>query len=156
SKRIWAVPALMLVALVGYLLWPGGVEAPRYQPRPDRTTRRDDGERPRPPTPPPAKVADTEVVPTPQVPVAPPVPPEVVAKQHRPAAATGKLRLSSEPWANVAIDGRPITKPTPLVDYPIASGTRVVTLSHPGFRTERRIVRIIPGETALLRVVLER
>jgi hypothetical protein len=69
---------------------------------------------------------------------------------------TGKLRLSSEPWANVAIDGRPITKPTPLVDYPIPAGSRLVTLSHPGFKTVSRRVRVAAGETVLLRVVLER
>ncbi len=156
SRRIWAIPALMLLALIAYLLWPTVDEAPRYQPRPDRTERSDVATKgtstPRP-TPPPVTKVETPPVP---VPLPPEVPPVATKQRARPPVATGKLRLSSDPWASVSIDGRPITKPTPLVDYPIPSGTRVVTLSHPGFKTARRTVRVAPGETVLLRVVLER
>ena len=172
SKRIWALPALMLAALVAYLLWPAGDLTPRYRPRPDRVDRTN-GQAPdrRSPTPPPTPpvVAKAPVVephpPTPPTPPNPPNPdsdtepatsPNHGNKRPHPPAATGKLRLSSDPWANVTIDGRRITKPTPLVDYPIPAGARVITLSHPGYKTQRRIVRITAGETSLLRVVLER
>jgi len=165
SKRIWALPALMLVALVAYLLWPAGDQTPRYQPRPDRVSRTKEPGR-TPPTP-IAKVPVVEhhpATPTPPTPTPPDPDPDTDRVTHpdhgnkrpHPPAATGKLRLSSDPWASVTIDGRRITKPTPLVDYAIPAGTRVITLSHPGFKTERRTVRITAGETALLRVVLSR
>jgi serine/threonine-protein kinase len=158
SKRIWAIPALMLLALIAYLLWPAGPETPRYRPRPDRTDRPDDRDPPATPTPVPTPITEVPVlVPAPTPAPAPAPAPSAATKQRpRPPAATGKLRLSSDPWANVSIDGRPITKPTPLVDYPIPSGARVVTLSHPGFKTARRTFRVAPGQTVLLRVVLER
>lgn len=67
---------------------------------------------------------------------------------------TGNLKVLVDPWAEVHIDGRlaettPFSRPLRLTE-----GDHVVELRHPSFAPVRRVVRITPGTTELLRVAL--
>ncbi len=117
--------------------------------------------------------------PSPVAPVAPPAPPVAIAEvppgpprtepapppKARPATKvairdprpTGYLRLASEPWAFVDLDGRRLDKPTPLLDYAVPAGPHTLRLTNPeiGKTVELRIV-IRPAETLTKRVSLVR
>jgi serine/threonine-protein kinase len=58
----------------------------------------------------------------------------------------------ADPWAHVIVDGQRIDT-TPFAEsIPLRAGTHYVRLEHPNAPTERRTVRLAPGETALLDV----
>ena len=62
------------------------------------------------------------------------------------------LRVVADPWAHVIVDGQRIDT-TPFAEsIPLRAGTHYVRLEHPNAPTERRTVRLAPGETALLDV----
>jgi len=54
--------------------------------------------------------------------------------------------ISSKPWAEVSIDGKPTGKVTPLVDYPIPCGTHRITFKNSELMIERNeSVTLKPG-----------
>jgi hypothetical protein len=65
------------------------------------------------------------------------------------------LRVVADPWAHVIVDGQKIDT-TPFAEaIPLQAGTHYVRLEHPNAPTERRTVRLAPGETALLDVKMD-
>lgn len=67
-------------------------------------------------------------------------------------AKGGYLRVVANPWAEVVVDGQrvdttPIARPMPL-----AAGTHYVTLKHPKVKEQRRVVKVVQGQTVLLDV----
>ncbi|MBN2362025.1 MAG: protein kinase [Deltaproteobacteria bacterium] len=63
------------------------------------------------------------------------------------ASGYGILDLNSEPWAQIAIDGVPINRNTPLRDFAVAAGRHRLTLHNPVFKITRTIVvEVKPGE----------
>jgi hypothetical protein len=72
----------------------------------------------------------------------PPQPPRVDA-----TAGYGWLDLNAEPWAQVAVDGVPIQRHTPLRDFALPSGSHRITLHNPVFDlTHTILVEIRAGE----------
>jgi eukaryotic-like serine/threonine-protein kinase len=70
-------------------------------------------------------------------------------------AQPGFLRVVAEPWAHVVVDGQRV-ETTPFARaIPLPAGTHYVRLEHPNAPTERRTVRLSPGETVLLDVKLK-
>lgn len=66
--------------------------------------------------------------------------------------AGGSLRVVAHPWAQVIVDGQHV-ETTPFArPIPLSPGIHYVTLKHPNAPDERRVVRIVPGETVLLDV----
>jgi hypothetical protein len=62
------------------------------------------------------------------------------------ARGYGTLDLSSDPWAEIAIDGVAIGKNTPLRGFPVAAGRHRVTLHNPHFDiTKTIVVEVAPG-----------
>ncbi|MBI2059842.1 MAG: protein kinase [Nitrospirae bacterium] len=71
-------------------------------------------------------------------------------------AAHGFLNLSSTPWANVTIDGRPVDATTPLIHYKLAAGRHEIQLSNPYTPMKKSLkVDIREGETQNLVVDLQ-
>jgi len=62
------------------------------------------------------------------------------------------LRVVADPWAHVIVDGQRIDTTPFATSIPLRAGTHYVRLEHPNAPTERRTVRLAPGETALLDV----
>ncbi len=63
------------------------------------------------------------------------------------ARATGSLTLHASPWANVALDARPLG-PTPRRQEAVAAGTHVLTFECPPLgRSVRRTIRVPPGQS---------
>jgi eukaryotic-like serine/threonine-protein kinase len=67
-------------------------------------------------------------------------------------ASLGFLRVVANPWAEVIVDGQrldttPIARPLPL-----SAGTHYVTLKHPKVKEQRRVVKVVQGQTVLLDV----
>ena len=55
--------------------------------------------------------------------------------------------IGSKPWAEVAIDGKPTGKSTPLMDYSLACGKHRLTFTNPDLMIERNEVIILkPGQ----------
>ena len=124
------------------------------------TRRGDPGPAAVTPVAPPASPAATPEVPTvpPRSEPAPPPKVRPVTKiPIRDPRPTGYLRLASEPWAFVDLDGRRLDKPTPLLDYALPAGPHTLRLTNPeiGKTVELRIV-IRPAETLTKRVSLIR
>lgn len=73
--------------------------------------------------------------------------PGKAAGKDVPAAKPGMLYLSSEPWAKVRIDGKPVGT-TPLFGRALPAGTHTIVLENPVFHIERTLnVTITPGGT---------
>jgi hypothetical protein len=62
------------------------------------------------------------------------------------------LRVVVDPWAHVIVDGQKVDTTPFARPIPLRAGTHYVRLEHPDAPTERRTVRLVPGETALLDV----
>ena len=72
---------------------------------------------------------------------------ESARRARREAAGTGALRLTSEPWANVAVDGR-LWGSTPLTIEALPAGKHMLELENPELRwATSRIVTIRRGAT---------
>jgi hypothetical protein len=55
--------------------------------------------------------------------------------------------LGSKPWAQVAIDGKPTGKTTPLIDYSLACGKHRITFTNSDLMIERNEIIILkPGQ----------
>jgi len=55
--------------------------------------------------------------------------------------------IGSKPWAQVAIDGKPTGKSTPLMDYSLACGKHRITFTNPDLMIERNEIIILkPGQ----------
>jgi serine/threonine-protein kinase len=67
-------------------------------------------------------------------------------------AQPGYLRVVADPWAHVIVDGQKIDTTPFARAIPLAAGTHYVRLEHPSATTERRTIRLVPGETVLLDV----
>jgi serine/threonine protein kinase len=65
-----------------------------------------------------------------------------------PAAGGGCVAtLTSKPWAQVAIDGKPTGKSTPLTDYPMPCGKHRITFTNPDLMIERNeSITLTPGQ----------
>jgi serine/threonine protein kinase len=118
--------------------------------------------RPKPPEPGPPPIAHAPAPPIAPEP-APPTPslPAVVvtpAEEPRPhkhaPLAPGFVNIYAEPWANVAVDGKPAGS-TPLARLALPPGVHRVRLTHPKSRPIERTVRIESGKVELLDVDLE-
>ncbi|HMJ12304.1 MAG TPA: serine/threonine-protein kinase [Polyangiaceae bacterium] len=64
----------------------------------------------------------------------------------------GYLRVVADPWAHVIVDGQKIDTTPFARSIPLSAGTHYVRLEHPSAVTERRTIRLVPGETVLLDV----
>jgi hypothetical protein len=69
-------------------------------------------------------------------------------------ARQGLLRVVARPWAHVIVDGQPIDVTPFARPIPLAAGTHYVTLKHPSAGDERRVIRIVPGQTVMLDVTM--
>jgi eukaryotic-like serine/threonine-protein kinase len=67
----------------------------------------------------------------------------------------GWLRVVARPWADVIVDGQKV-ETTPFAHpVPLSAGVHYVTLKHPKARNEeRRVIKIIAGQTLLLDVAM--
>jgi Domain of unknown function (DUF4388)/PEGA domain len=65
----------------------------------------------------------------------------------------GYLQVVVRPWAEVAIDGRPVGQ-TPMAKLEVVPGQHTVTLTHPEAGERREVVQIRAGETSHVRVTL--
>jgi hypothetical protein len=63
------------------------------------------------------------------------------------------LQVAVRPWGTVIIDGK-VVGDTPLDRVPLAPGSHVVRVRHPGYEPVERAVTIRSGETAKLLVDL--
>jgi hypothetical protein len=62
-------------------------------------------------------------------------------------AATGILRLNSQPWSEVTIDGKPVGN-TPLMNHVLPAGAHTIRLSNPQFGAQKTIkIQIVAGKT---------
>jgi hypothetical protein len=73
---------------------------------------------------------------------------------HAPPAAPGFVNIYADPWASVAVDGKPLGS-TPLAQVPLAPGVHRVRLRNPKSGTVERLVRIASGKTELIDVDLD-
>jgi serine/threonine protein kinase len=94
-------------------------------------------------------------IPEPARPVLPPAAPAAApaaapGAAPAPTAATGALRLSAVPPADITIDGVRVTGP--LHRIVLAPGTHLVRLENPGYRPIQRAVKIRAGETTRLEI----
>ena len=60
--------------------------------------------------------------------------------------AHGKLSLNAVPWAHVFIDGKKLSKPTPLLNYRVRAGKHRVRLEGPNGTVKNLTLDIVPGE----------
>jgi tRNA A-37 threonylcarbamoyl transferase component Bud32 len=68
----------------------------------------------------------------------------------KPVAEGGECSatISSKPWAEVAIDGKPTGKITPLVNYPLPCGKHRITFTNQDLMIERNeTITLKPGQT---------
>lgn len=65
----------------------------------------------------------------------------------------GYLQVVVRPWAEVAVDGRPVGQ-TPMARLEVVPGEHTVTLTHPEAGERRETVRVKAGETSHVRVTL--
>ena len=69
---------------------------------------------------------------------------------------SGFITITSSPWADVLIDDEPLKRATPLTDYPVAVGTRRITLRNSALSLERSLdVEVQLGQTTTLSVDLK-
>jgi hypothetical protein len=55
--------------------------------------------------------------------------------------------IGSKPWAEVAIDGKPTGKSTPLMDFSLACGKHRITFTNSDLMIERNEIIILkPGQ----------
>jgi hypothetical protein len=75
---------------------------------------------------------------------------DVFEREGRLGAGGGEecvATIGSKPWAEVAIDGRPTGKSTPLMDYSLACGKHRLTFTNPDLMIERNEIIILkPGQ----------
>jgi PEGA domain len=96
-----------------------------------------------------APVAKPSVVIPPAVPVKlaeVPPPSVVVLSNDAPAANLGTVNVTSNPPANVVLDGRPIGKAPRLVQVP--AGVHKLVFIHPLYGRQSQSVTVKPGQTA--------
>jgi serine/threonine-protein kinase len=70
-------------------------------------------------------------------------------------ARTSHLRVVADPWATVIVDGQRVDTTPFAYAIPLSAGTHYVRLEHPKAPTERRTIRLTPGETVLLDVKMD-
>jgi serine/threonine-protein kinase len=68
---------------------------------------------------------------------------------------TSHLRVVADPWATVIVDGQPVDTTPFAYAIPLSAGTHYVRLEHPKAPTERRTIRLTPGEAVLLDVKMD-
>jgi hypothetical protein len=126
--------------------------APNAAPEPARPTpaavdrpRASSTERERPrPAPPAAAVAAPSAAPAPSA--------EAAAPPPGPAAdAPGHLRLVTQPWAEVEVDGVPRGRTPYLKDLELPPGRHKLVLRNPGFPPREAIIEIGPAQTLVRR-----
>jgi hypothetical protein len=75
---------------------------------------------------------------------------DVFEREGRLGAGGGEecvATIGSKPWAQVAIDGKPTGKSTPLMDYSLACGKHRITFTNPDLMIERNEIIILkPGQ----------
>ena len=75
---------------------------------------------------------------------------DVFEREGRLGAGGGEecvATIGSKPWAEVAIDGKPTGKSTPLMDYSLACGKHRLTFTNPDLMIERNEIIILkPGQ----------
>ncbi len=71
-------------------------------------------------------------------------------------ARAGHLRVVVDPWAEVFIDGQHVATTPTAQSVALSPGRHFLKLTNPYFVDVDREVRIVPGETVRLEVVLER
>lgn len=77
--------------------------------------------------------------------------PEATAPAAAPGAARGTLQLAVSPWAEVAVDGKPVGVAPPLSQLSLPAGRHTVTLRNSGHPTHTATVTVAPDETAVVR-----
>ncbi|MBK7859379.1 MAG: serine/threonine protein kinase [Archangiaceae bacterium] len=102
----------------------------------------------RPPQPAPAVAAVEAVAP----PEEKPEPKPAVAAEPKPKSAKGRLRLDSDPWTTVFLNGKKLGD-TPLVDIKVPSGQLELLLVNEEQKIRTVInVDVMPGETTVKRL----
>jgi serine/threonine protein kinase len=75
---------------------------------------------------------------------------DVFEREGRLGAGGGEecvATIGSKPWSQVAIDGKPTGKSTPLMDYSLACGKHRITFTNPDLMIERNEIIILkPGQ----------
>jgi serine/threonine-protein kinase len=67
-------------------------------------------------------------------------------------ARSGFLRVVANPWADVIVDGQRVDTTPMARQLSLAAGTHYVTLKHPKVKEQRRVVKIVEGQTVSLDV----
>lgn len=68
---------------------------------------------------------------------------KVLPERKVPAGSNVKLRVS--PWAVVRVDGKRVGVTPPITNLSLATGSRTIELSNPGFETLKRVVQVTKG-----------
>ncbi|MCC6621858.1 MAG: PEGA domain-containing protein [Deltaproteobacteria bacterium] len=141
--------------------------APEPEPEPDTAPQPQPEPEPEPaPEPEPDTAPQPEPEPEPELPIAAPAPaPAPASPAPAPAAPApkapasaapdsseaasghGELTIHARPWANIAVDGRPMGM-TPRV-LQLAPGRHTVTFTH-GARTHTRTVSVVRGRSVTI------
>jgi len=114
---------------------------------------------------PPPAVAQLPVAPvTPAItPAAAPPLPVTSALRERPRAvrsarrarAPGTLRIFSEPWAELSVDGKSTGETTPIAELRLSPGSHRLRLANPVLQLERELdVNVLEGEIRVLQIQL--
>lgn len=76
-------------------------------------------------------------------------------RRARPPRGPGAVQLTTEPWAEVVVDGRSLGFTPKLQRFELAAGEHRLELLNPLCRSRRLTLRLSPGETLLRHVKLE-
>lgn len=75
-------------------------------------------------------------------------------RRPSPLRGTGYITLDARPWAQVAIEGKPVGE-TPIYAYPVNAGTIAVTFRNPqSGKSETRMLTVVAGKLSNLQVDL--
>ena len=151
-----AMAAVMMAALMAASAW--SVRTEQNETIVTSTPAPDSPAAPRAvaPKPAPPKPIAAAPVPPPTPPVKQPARATPPTPRQAKPAPTGRLRLFSEPWAEVYVDGQATNRTTPIDDLALPAGRHRLRLVNPVTGSSKALwVEIPAGQTKLLQVKLE-
>jgi hypothetical protein len=76
-------------------------------------------------------------------------------RSARRARAAGTLRIFSEPWAELSVDGKSTGETTPIAGLRLSPGPHRLRLANPVLQLEREMdVNVVEGEIRVLQIQL--
>jgi hypothetical protein len=76
-------------------------------------------------------------------------------RSARRARAAGTLRIFSEPWAELSVDGKSTGETTPIAELRLSPGPHRLRLANPVLQLEREMdVNVVEGEIRVLQIQL--